>query len=108
MGLGERNEHRRRASQDLDETCSPPVQIRYLRVSIINRSTDGTGDPGVLKTRLPDELEQVIGAGQNVIDEDDGIESLAGMISHLPQRREGGIADLGKVFDPTLLLSRRD
>lgn len=53
----------------------------------------------VLPPTLPDELEQVVHAGQHIVHEDDRVEELSLGVSELLQRRQCSITDLGEVLD---------
>jgi len=54
----------------------------------------GTGDPGVALPALPDKLEEVVDAGENVVHEDDGFKVLG--ITEVVGRAESGITDFNE------------
>lgn len=65
------------------------------------------GDSGVLTATLPDELEQVVDARQNVVHEDDRVKDLLLALAELVQRHERSIPDLGQVLDSVVERSSR-
>lgn len=59
-----------------------------------------TRDPGVLPPTLPDQLEHVVHARQDVVHENHRIKDLALGIPQFVQGHHGRVPDLGEVFDP--------
>lgn len=62
----------------------------------------GAGEPRVLAAGLPDELEHVVDAGEDVVHEDDGVEELALGVAQLVQRDERGVAYFREIFDAVI------
>ena len=63
------------------------------------------GDSGVLLPRLPDQFEQVVDAGQDIVHEDNRVEDFVLVVSELVQRDHGGVSDLGEVLDTVVELT---
>ena len=86
----------------IDVTGDPIVVKDRSADLIVKHVVGGAGDTGVLPTRLPDELEQVIDARQNVVHEDDGVEDFALGITELVERHKSGVADFGEIFNAVI------
>lgn len=65
------------------------------------------GDSGVLTATLPDELEQVVDARQNVVHEDDRVKDLLLALAELVKRHKRSVPDLGQVLDSVVERSSR-
>ena len=59
----------------------------------------GTCDACVVPATLPDEFEEVVNAGKDVVHEDDGVKELVLCVAELVQRDKSGVADLCEVLD---------
>ena len=53
----------------------------------------------VIYPALPDQLEEIVHTGQDVVHEDDRIEVLVLRVAQLVQRHERGVAHFGEVLD---------
>ncbi len=64
----------------------------------------GTGDPGVVPSALPDELEQVVDAGKNVVHENDGFKVFIFGIAEVVKGVKSGVSDFRKVLNSVIEL----
>ena len=53
---------------------------------LVEHVVRGAGDARVVASALPDELEEVVDAGEDVVHEDDGVEHLALRVAELVER----------------------
>ena len=58
-----------------------------------------TCDSGVVPSALPDKLEEVVDAGENVVHEDDSFKVFIFRIAKVVEGTESGVSDFGEVFD---------
>lgn len=86
-------------SRSVDVT-SDPIVVEHRRLDLlVVHVIRGAGDTGVVLAALPDEFEEVVDAGEDVVHEDDAIEVLTLGVAQFVQRDEGGVADFCEVFD---------
>jgi hypothetical protein len=67
----------------------------------------GTGDTSILSPTLPDQLEQIVDARQDVVHEDDRVEDLLLVLPQLVQRHQRRVSDLCEVLDSMVKRSPR-
>lgn len=58
-----------------------------------------TSDARILSPTLPDQLEQVVDTGQDIVHEDDRVKDLAVIVTEFVEGQHGGVSDFGEVFD---------
>lgn len=56
-------------------------------------------DTRILSSTLPDQLEQVVDTGQDIVHEDDRVKDFAVIVTEFVEGQHGGVSDFGKVFD---------
>ena len=67
----------------------------------------GTCDTGVLSSGLPNQLENIIDARQDIVHENDSVKVFTLAVSEFVQGHHGGITDFGEVFDTVGVLTSR-
>lgn len=65
------------------------------------------GDTGILSSALPDQLEQVVDARQDVVHKDNRVKDLLLVLTKLVERDEGGVSNLSEVLDSVVEVSSR-
>ena len=83
----------------VDVPRHPVVVKDGRRVFVVVHVVRGAGDPGVVSPALPDELEEVVHAGENVVHEDDRFKVLVFRVAEVVEGAEGRITYFGKVLD---------
>lgn len=58
-----------------------------------------TGDTRILSPTLPNQLEQVVDTGQDIVHEDDRVKDFSVIVTKFVEGQHGGVSDFGKVFD---------
>ena len=77
-----------------------PIIVKHGRRNFIVVHIIGcTSDPGVIPSALPDKLEEVVYAGENVVHENDGFKVFVFGVAEVVEGPEGGITYLRKVLD---------
>ena len=98
-----RRKHEVRIYKDTDQLDGEPATVSKTGDThdiVVKHVIRRTRDPGVLPPALPDQLEHVVHAGQDVVHEDHRIKDLALGIPQFVQGHHGRVPDLGEVFDP--------
>lgn len=58
-----------------------------------------TSDTRILSPTLPDQLEQVVDTGQDIVHENDRVKDFAVIVTEFVEGQHGGVSDFGEVFD---------
>jgi len=72
-------------------------------VHVVSRA----GDTGVVQPALPNQLQQVVHTGQDIVHEHDRVEMLSVVISLFMERYESGVSHFSQIFDTMVKITPR-